>query len=73
MIIGTVDLVLIPSDTCLVIRLYSLHRTPDFLKVKIHYSLRTSTLLYLHLWAIPQNKFEVEFIALSELSIQLRS
>ena len=71
MIIGIINLVSIPSDTYLVIRLYTLHRTPDFLKVEIHYSLPTSTLLYLHIWAIPQDEFEAGFIALSELSIQL--
>ena len=73
MIIGTIDFVFIPSDTYIVIRLYSLHRTPDFLKVEIHYSLRTSTLLYLHIWSISQLEFETGFIALFELSVLLRS
>ena len=73
MIQGTSNLVLTPSDTYLVIRLYSLHRTPDFLFVEIHYSLQTPTLLYLHIRAISQDEFEAEFIALSELRIRLRS
>ena len=73
MIQGTLNLVLTPSDTYLVIQLYSLHQTPDFLCVEIHYSLRTSTLLYLRIWAISQNEFEAGFIALSELLIRLRS
>ena len=73
MITETVNLVLIPSDTYLVIQLYTLHRAPDFLKVEIHYSLRTSTLLYLRIWAVSQHEFEAGFIALSELLIRLRS